>query len=125
MLSAVEIKLLRLMLDSYAHPGEAEASRRKLIAFLVKRGLSGHDIVELIQTASEQIGEDGLPPKMSRPDYGLCKMPFGKSEGQYSWTLHRTIYAVRVAGQCTPRNWLGKLPSSFTTSTNSLSRPYE
>jgi hypothetical protein len=110
MLSAVEIKLLRLMLDSYAHPGEAEASRRKLIAFLVKRGLSGHDIVELIQTASEQIGEDGLPPKMSRPDYGLCKMPFGKSKGQLfmdlapydlrsarRWAMHTPELARKIA----------------------------
>jgi hypothetical protein len=81
-LTAVETKLLRLLLDPEAHSGEAEASRRKLITSLAKRGKSAHDLVELIQSASEQISEDGLPPKMSRSDYGLCRMPFGKTKGQ-------------------------------------------
>ena len=81
-LSPVEMKLLRLILDTGVQRGEAETSRCKLIASLAKRGLSGHDIVEMIQTASNQNLEDGLPPKMSKPDYGLCRMPFGRTKGQ-------------------------------------------
>jgi hypothetical protein len=81
-LSPVEMKLLRLILDTGVQSGEAETSRCKLIASLAKRGLSGHDIVEMIQAASNQNLEDGLPPKMSKPDYGLCRMPFGRTKGQ-------------------------------------------
>ena len=81
-LSPVEMKLLRLILDTGVQSGEAETSRCKLIALLAKRGLSGHDIVEMIQAASNQNLEDGLPPKMSKPDYGLCRMPFGRTKGQ-------------------------------------------
>ena len=81
-LSPVEMKLLRLILDTGVQSGEAETSRCKLIASLAKRGLSGHDIVEMIQAASNQKLEDGLPPKMSKPDYGLCRMPFGRTKGQ-------------------------------------------
>jgi hypothetical protein len=76
-LSPVEMKLLRLILDTGVQRGEAETSRCKLIASLAKRGLSGHDIVEMNQNL-----EDGLPPKMSKPDYGLCRMPFGRTKGQ-------------------------------------------
>jgi len=81
-LSPVEMQLLRLNLDPGVQRGEAETSRCKLIASLAKRGLSGHDIVEMIQAASNQTLEDGLPPKMSKPDYGLCRMPFGRTKGQ-------------------------------------------
>ena len=81
-LSPVEMKLLRLILDTGVQSGEAETSRCKLIASLAKRGLSGHDIVEMIQAASNQNLENGLPPKMSKPDYGLCRMPFGRTKGQ-------------------------------------------
>ena len=81
-LSPVEMKLLRLILDTGVQSGEAETSRCKLIASLAKRGLSGHDIVEMIQAASNQNLEDGLPPKMSKPDYGLCRMPCGRTKGQ-------------------------------------------
>ena len=81
-LSPVEMKLLRLILDTGVQSGEAETSRCKLIALLAKRGLSGHDIVEMIQAASNQNLENGLPPKMSKPDYGLCRMPFGRTKGQ-------------------------------------------
>ena len=81
-LSPVEMKLLRLILDTGVQSGEADTSRSKLIASLAKRGLSGHDIVEMIQAASNQNLENGLPPKMSKPDYGLCRMPFGRTKGQ-------------------------------------------
>src|SRR6516162_8862468 len=81
-LSPIELKLLRLVLDPGARAGEAETGRQKLIESLARHGLSNHDVVEMIQAASNQNLEDGLPPKMSKPDYGLCRMPFGRTKGQ-------------------------------------------
>jgi hypothetical protein len=98
-LSPVEMKLLSLILDTGVQSGEAETSRCKLIARLAKRGLSGHGIVEMIHAASNQNLEDGLPPKMSKPDYGLCRMPFGRTKGQLFMDMHRMICAVHAAGQ--------------------------
>ena len=80
-LSSVELKLLRLVLDLGATSGEVETSRHKLMESLAKRGLSGHDIVEVLASGNSTT-EDGLAPKMSKPDYGLCRMPFGKTRGQ-------------------------------------------
>ena len=102
-LSPVEMKLLRLILDTGVQSGEAETSRCKLIALLAKRGLSGHDIVEMIQAASNQNLENGLPPKMSKPDYGLCRMPFGRTKGQLFMDI--APYDLRSA-----RRWARSTP---------------
>ena len=79
--SPLELKLLRLILDAGTQSGEAEAGRCKLLESLRRHGLSGHDLVELIQTGPYS-DSDTLPPKTSKPDYGLCRMPFGKTKGQ-------------------------------------------
>jgi|SRR5215471_16163239 len=102
-LSSIELKLLRLVLDPGAHSGEAEASRRKLIASLAKRGLSSHDILELVQSGPNKTEFDELPPKMSRPDYGLCRMPFGRTKGQLFMDL--PPYDLRNA-----RRWARSTP---------------
>jgi hypothetical protein len=82
-LSPVELKLLTLILDPGAAGGEVEVSRHKLVESLARRGLSGHDIVELIANSSgEGINQNNLAPQKSRPDYGLCQMPFGRNKGQ-------------------------------------------
>jgi hypothetical protein len=98
-LSSVESKLLRLMLDPQAHSGEAEACRAKLISSLAKRGLNAHDIVESNQTGSDQQFQNDQPLKMSRPDYGLCKMPFGPNKGRRFMDLapHDLRFAMRWA----------------------------
>ena len=72
-LSPTDLKLLRLILDAGARAGEAETGRQKLIKSLALRGLSGHDIVEALDTDN---------PPLSRPDFGLCQMPFGPNKGQ-------------------------------------------
>jgi hypothetical protein len=77
-LSPVELKLLHLLLDAGAQSGEAEVARRKLLAFLAQRGLGSHDIIEVL-TNPQEVPREFIPPKMTRPDYGLCKMPFGPS----------------------------------------------
>jgi hypothetical protein len=93
MITALELKLLCLMLDPGTQHGEAEAGRRKLLASLHRRGLSGHDIVELIRTGSDP--QDQLPDKSSKPDYGLCRMPFGSTKGQLFMDL--SPYELRSA----------------------------
>ena len=72
-LSPTDQKLLRLILDAGARAGEAETGRQKLIKSLALRGLSGHDIVEAL---------DADNPPLSKPDFGLCRMPFGPNKGE-------------------------------------------
>ena len=72
-LNSLELKLLRLVLDAGAHAGEAESSRQKLIASLAKRGLSHHDVIEALVAEPDNLS-------LSRPDFGLCKMPFGSDK---------------------------------------------
>jgi hypothetical protein len=74
-LNPLELKLLRLVLDAGAHAGEAESGRQKLIASLAKRGLSHHDVVEALVAEPDNC-------QLSKPDYGLCQMPFGPNKGQ-------------------------------------------
>ena len=73
-LNPLELKLLRLVLDAGAHAGEAESSRQKLIASLAKRGLSHHDVIEALVEPDNS--------RLSKPDYGLCQMPFGAHKGE-------------------------------------------
>jgi hypothetical protein len=79
--TSIEIKLLRLMLDSAAQPGEVSASSLKLAESLRRRGVSAQDIEEALSESANGNG-NGVPPKMWKPDYGLCVMPFGKTRGQ-------------------------------------------
>ena len=72
-LSPIEVKLLRLVLDASAQSGEAETGRQMLITSLARRGLSNHDIVEAL------VEPDNF--SLTRPDFGLCKMPFGSDKG--------------------------------------------
>jgi hypothetical protein len=101
-LTALEIKLLRQMLDSAAQPGEVSASSVKLAESLRKRGVSGYDIEEALSQADNGNG-NGVPPKMWRPDYGLCVMPFGRTKGQRFMDL--SPYDLRSA-----RRWAMETP---------------
>jgi hypothetical protein len=102
MLSPLELKLLRLILDTATQHGEAEAGRCKLLESLHRRGLSGHDVVELIQ-AGPYPDLDISPPKMSKPNYGLTKMPFGRTKGQLFMDI--APYDLRNA-----RRWAMRTP---------------
>ena len=101
-LSRVELKLLRLVLDPGALAGEAEAARHKLVESLAKHGLSSHDIVEVLSDP-DSAGGGILPTKMSKPDYGLCRMPFGPTRGQMFMDL--SPYELRNA-----RRWAMSKP---------------
>jgi hypothetical protein len=101
-LTSIEIKLLRLMLDAGAQPGEVSASSLKLAESLRKRGVSAQDIEEALSESGS--GDDnGAPPKMWKPDYGLCVMPFGKTKGQRFMDL--APYELRNA-----RRWAKSKP---------------
>jgi hypothetical protein len=102
MLNPLELKLLRLILDTATQHGEAEAGRCKLLKSLHRRGLSGHDVIELIVAGSDS-QDLSLPAKKSNPDYGLCRMPFGRSKGQLFMDL--APYELRSA-----RRWALRTP---------------
>src|SRR6516162_4102728 len=74
-LSPTEVKLLRLVLDAGAQIGEAETGRQMLITSLARRGLSNHDIVEALVAEPDN-------SRLSKPDFGLCPMPFGPNKDQ-------------------------------------------
>lgn len=70
-LAELEVKLLRLALDPGAHPGEVEGAALRLIMLWRRRGLT----IEAFQAN----GAAAAPAvQYYAPDYGLCKMPFGK-----------------------------------------------
>lgn len=74
-LTPTEAKLLRLMLDSAAEPGEVSTSSLKLAESLRRRCVSAYEIEEAISAA---VGNGNGP----QPNYGLCTMPFGRTKGQ-------------------------------------------
>jgi hypothetical protein len=101
MLSPLELKLLCLILNSGTQHGEAEAGRCKLLESLHRHGITAHDIVELIRVGSDS--QDQLPAKNSKPDYGLCRMPFGRTKGQLFMDI--APYDLRNA-----RRWAMRTP---------------
>lgn len=108
-----ETKLLRLLLDPGAQPGEVTVGLTKLRESLVARGILWGNFVDTVVKAglAEKDVQDGeLPPEASKPDYGLCKIPFGKNKGQLfmdtapyelrnlrRWILSKPETAVRFA----------------------------
>jgi hypothetical protein len=74
-LTAIELKLLRLVMDGAAAPGEIANGSTKLFESLRKRGISA----EQIETA---FASKTVPPKYTRPDYGLIICPFKKHRGE-------------------------------------------
>lgn len=68
-LTPTETKLLRLMLDSAAQLGEVSGASTKLAESLRRRNVTSQDVEEALTSGG-------------RPDYGLCRMPFGRSKNQ-------------------------------------------
>jgi hypothetical protein len=82
-LQAKLLKLLRLVLDSGAADGEVLNALSKLRDNLREYGPNPHELVDALQNAGLALEEEApLPPGPARPDYGLSKIPFGKSKGQ-------------------------------------------
>jgi hypothetical protein len=78
-LTDLERKLLRLALCGSAQPGEVLTSGQKLIESLRNRGVESVAIESALDG-----GSNGAEPaiRMSRPDYGLTAMPWGKHKGE-------------------------------------------
>jgi hypothetical protein len=82
-LSSLQAKLLRLALDSGAADGEALAAISKLRASLEREGPNPHELCDALQVAGFALPEEApLPPVPTKPDYGLCRIPFGDHKGQ-------------------------------------------
>jgi hypothetical protein len=80
-LSSLQAKLMRLALDSGAADGEALNALSKLRANLQENGPTVHELVDALQNAGFALPEEApLPPVPTKPDYGLCKIPFGKNK---------------------------------------------
>jgi hypothetical protein len=74
---------MRLTLDSGAADGEALTALSKLRQSLRTEGPDPHELVDALQNAGFALSEEApLPPVPTKPDYGLCKIPFGPLKGQ-------------------------------------------
>ena len=78
-LTELERKLLRLALCESAQPGEVLTSGKKLIESWRARGVDGVAVETALIGGSN--GAEAAR-QMSRPDYGLTRMPFGKHKGE-------------------------------------------
>jgi hypothetical protein len=74
-LTSIEIKLLRLVMNGTAAPGEVATGAAKLVESLRKRGVSAEEIETTLNTKR-------FVPKYTRPDYGLIVCPFKKHRGE-------------------------------------------
>src|SRR5215469_1618709 len=82
-LSPLQAKLMRLALGSGAADGEALAALSKLRDNLRANGPDPHDLVDALENAGLALPEEAaLAPVAAKPDYGLCKIPFGDKKGQ-------------------------------------------
>jgi hypothetical protein len=81
-LSSLQAKLMRLALDSGAADGEALNALSKLRDNLRANGPDPHDLVDALESAGFALPEEvPLRPMPTRPDYGLCRIPFGRNKG--------------------------------------------
>ena len=78
-LTELECKLLRLALCESAQPGEVLTSGKKLIESWRARGVDSV-AVETALSGGSNGAETAI--QMSRPDYGLTRMPFGKHKDE-------------------------------------------
>jgi hypothetical protein len=77
-LEDMERKLLRLALSPSAQGGEITTSATKLINALWARGVES----SMIENALEGNGvTEKIAPVISKPDWGLVQMPWGKHKG--------------------------------------------
>ena len=77
-LEDMERKLLRLALSPSAQGGEITTSAIKLINALRARGVES----SAIENALEDSGAENMVPLISRPDWGMTMLSFGKHKGE-------------------------------------------
>jgi hypothetical protein len=78
MLGEMERKLLRLALSPSAQGGEVTTSAIKLINTLRARGVES----SAIENALEGSGAENMVAVLSRPDWGMTMLSFGKHKGE-------------------------------------------
>jgi hypothetical protein len=78
-LEDTERKLLRLALSPSAQGGEIATSATKLINALRARGVESSMIENALEVSNDA---ENMAPVMSRPDWGLTRMPWGKHKGE-------------------------------------------
>ena len=92
-LEDMERKLLRLALSPSAQGGEITTSATKLINALRARGVESGTI----ENALESNGAENMAPVVSKPDWGMTVLSFGKHKGEMlmdvppfylRWVLH-------------------------------------
>jgi hypothetical protein len=74
-LTSIERKLLHLILDGGAAPGEISTGASKLISSLRNRGITAEELQHALNSR-------GIVLKHTRPDYGLIPCPFKKHKGE-------------------------------------------
>jgi hypothetical protein len=72
-LTPLEMKLLHLVLNGAAAPGEVKTGATKLVESLRNRGVSAEQITNTLNRAV---------PQYTRPDYGLIPCPFRKHKDE-------------------------------------------
>jgi hypothetical protein len=77
-LEDMERKLLRLALSPCAQGGEVTTSAIKLINTLRARGVES----SAIENALEGSGAENMAPVISKPDWGMTVLSFGKHKGE-------------------------------------------
>lgn len=75
-LTSVELKLLWLIMDAAAAPGEIANGAKALIESMRKRGVKADEIEAVFASNPRVI------PKYSKPDFGLVKCPFKRHKGE-------------------------------------------
>ena len=74
-----ELKLVRLFLDPAASAGEIRNAATKFAESLRNRKVQAETIAAFEGALS---ASKPSPVRYSRPDYGRCRMPFGRNKGK-------------------------------------------
>ena len=97
----MERKLLRLALTPSAQGGEVSTSAVKLAESLRKRGVTSSQIEAALESNA---ATEAIAPVISKPDWGLTRMPWGKHKGELLMDIEPSY--LRWAAQ----NWTPDTP---------------
>jgi hypothetical protein len=93
-LTPKEVKLVWLMLDRAAARGEIENAARMFAQSLRARQVKAEEV----EKALAKLNIEPAPePNCSKPDYGLCMMPWGKHRGKMFKEIAPSYFRYVVA----------------------------
>jgi hypothetical protein len=95
-LTSVELKLLRLVMDGAAAPGEIATGAAKLVESLRSRGVSAEEI-------ETRLTSKRATPRYTRRDYGLIVCPFRKHHGELARDIDPSYLRFMI-------NWIREHP---------------